>query len=306
MGERYLKSVPPTPADKRGRSSGPEAFSSAALETVRREFEELGLTDSEARVLLALLRVGSGTATDLARLAGVPRQRVYRMLEVLSARGLVEELPGRVATWGSPGRDAVIDRLIAAQEARFHDLQARAERAREILVKAAPASSTPALPYVHLLRAEAEVGPLLTRLQAQTQFEVLAFVRAPCVNVGQVDSVEIADMARGVSYRGLYEATLFAGSDARLWRHQVDTYVEAGEQARIADSLPVKLLIFDRRVSLIGLQDPVVPGGFAMPMLIEHAGFSALVAAAFEHYWAAARPYPNERGAEAPPDAPDS
>ncbi|EMA36817.1 TrmB family transcriptional regulator [Halobiforma nitratireducens] len=53
-------------------------------------FERLGLTSYEAKVFIALHRLGSGTARDVARIADVPRSQVYSVAESLEDRGLVE------------------------------------------------------------------------------------------------------------------------------------------------------------------------------------------------------------------------
>jgi sugar-specific transcriptional regulator TrmB len=53
-------------------------------------FERLGLTSYEARVFIALQRLGSGTARDVHRVADVPRSQVYSAAESLEERGLVE------------------------------------------------------------------------------------------------------------------------------------------------------------------------------------------------------------------------
>ncbi|WP_323190241.1 helix-turn-helix domain-containing protein [Halostella sp. PRR32] len=52
--------------------------------------ERLGLTGYEARVFIALQKLGSGTARDVHRVAEVPRSQVYSAAENLEERGLVE------------------------------------------------------------------------------------------------------------------------------------------------------------------------------------------------------------------------
>jgi sugar-specific transcriptional regulator TrmB len=51
---------------------------------------ELGLSNYEARVFVALQRLGSGTAQDVARVSEVPRSQVYGAADDLAHRGLVE------------------------------------------------------------------------------------------------------------------------------------------------------------------------------------------------------------------------
>jgi sugar-specific transcriptional regulator TrmB len=52
--------------------------------------EHLGLTEYEARVFIALQKLGSGTAREVHRVADVPRSQVYSAAEGLEEHGLVE------------------------------------------------------------------------------------------------------------------------------------------------------------------------------------------------------------------------
>jgi sugar-specific transcriptional regulator TrmB len=53
-------------------------------------FQELGLTEYEARTLVALVRLGTGTAREVAEVEEVPRSRVYDAAETLHRMGLVD------------------------------------------------------------------------------------------------------------------------------------------------------------------------------------------------------------------------
>jgi len=53
-------------------------------------FEQLGLTSYEAKVFIALHRLGAGTARDVAEITDVPRSQVYSVAESLENRGLLE------------------------------------------------------------------------------------------------------------------------------------------------------------------------------------------------------------------------
>jgi sugar-specific transcriptional regulator TrmB len=52
--------------------------------------ERLGLTSYEAKVFIALHKLGTGTARDVSRVTDVPRSQVYSVTESLEDRGLVE------------------------------------------------------------------------------------------------------------------------------------------------------------------------------------------------------------------------
>ncbi len=83
-------------------------------------FERLGLTSYEAKVFIALHRLGSGTARDVARVADVPRSQVYSVAESLEDRGLVETQQSRPIRY----------RPVGPEEAE-QTLRTRFERERE-------------------------------------------------------------------------------------------------------------------------------------------------------------------------------
>lgn len=53
-------------------------------------FQQLGLTDYEARSFVALVRLDHGTAREVSEIADVPRTRVYDAMEGLENLGLVD------------------------------------------------------------------------------------------------------------------------------------------------------------------------------------------------------------------------
>lgn len=52
--------------------------------------EDLGLTNYEVQVFIALQKLGTGSASDVDRITSVPRSQVYGAAEKLEERGLVE------------------------------------------------------------------------------------------------------------------------------------------------------------------------------------------------------------------------
>ena len=85
-------------------------------------FERLGLTSYEAKVFIALQRVGSGTARDVARATDVPRSQVYSVAESLEERGLLEVQQSNPIRY----RGVPIDQARAILEARLETERDRA------------------------------------------------------------------------------------------------------------------------------------------------------------------------------------
>ena len=109
----------------------------SGLQALRHDLEELGLRPYAARVLLALLEVGSGNSAQLAELSGVPRTSIYQVVELLARQGLVTSVPTLgSATWSCPGWAAVLDALDDAEEERLREHHLRTKRLRRVMAEA--------------------------------------------------------------------------------------------------------------------------------------------------------------------------
>lgn len=262
-------------------------------EALPRELAELGLSPYEARILLALLQLGSATTLQLARLSRVPRTSTYQVLEELSAKRLAERLPGGgPAVWASPGLDDVLERLDATQEERLRQHRSRSARVREMLVELLPESPSVALPYVHFLHGAVQVKRVYEQMLGEATCELVMFTRPPYTwALGKPNPVVLETLTRGIRARVLYQASQWADPAAEAFRAEMQAYHDAGVEARLAEDLPIKLTVVDRRVTLIVMTDPVsVESGYPTTLHVEHPGFSAVQADAFEQRWAAARP----------------
>src|SRR5436305_11931375 len=84
---------------------------------------ELGLTGYEASAYLALTRRGQATGAEVARLARLPRQRIYDVLDALVAHGLVTVTPGRPARYAAAPPDEALGQLLAQRRASLAQLE---------------------------------------------------------------------------------------------------------------------------------------------------------------------------------------
>jgi sugar-specific transcriptional regulator TrmB len=58
-------------------------------------FDALDLTEYEELALSNLLRLGRTTAPNLAEATGIPKARIYGVLDGLADNGFVKVIPGR-------------------------------------------------------------------------------------------------------------------------------------------------------------------------------------------------------------------
>jgi hypothetical protein len=62
-------------------------------------------------------------------------------------------------------------------------------------------------------------------------------------------------------------------------------YVASGVQVRVADSLPMKLAVFDGQNGLLALLDPVITRPAWAAVVFQHEGMGEAMKALFEERW---------------------
>jgi sugar-specific transcriptional regulator TrmB len=75
------------------------------------ELVKLGLTEYLSKVYSSLASLGPSGVTEINRLSGVPRTKVYETLEQLVSKGMVEFQPGRPAVYRAVRPAVLIKRL---------------------------------------------------------------------------------------------------------------------------------------------------------------------------------------------------
>ncbi len=90
---------------------------------------ELGLSDKEAQVYLAMLSLGPSGILEISKAAGVTRTTTYAIVEDLQRRGLVSSVTKGKRIQYSATSPAALHRLL---EKQLDDLEARKKRIHEV------------------------------------------------------------------------------------------------------------------------------------------------------------------------------
>ncbi|MFC7154828.1 TrmB family transcriptional regulator [Halomarina halobia] len=94
-------------------------------------FERLGLTEYERTALTELLSLGRTTAPNLAEAAGIPKARVYGVLDALADRGFVKVIPGRPKQYLPRPPEEILDRAEENQRQAYEEFVRDIEAERE-------------------------------------------------------------------------------------------------------------------------------------------------------------------------------
>jgi sugar-specific transcriptional regulator TrmB len=249
-----------------------------------RDLTGLGLTTYEAKAYVALLGRDSFTAAQVARQGELPRQRIYDVLGSLVEKGLASSRPGSVVKYAAVAPELAIERLV---DARRRSMQALERSAAEVVAELAPAfakgrTHTDPLEYIEVLRDAGAINERFAELQTSVKREILVFTKPPYATLPQ-DNVEGLGVARSHTARSVYELSAFEDPEVVAG---IRTFIEAGEDSRFVESLPLKLVIIDETIVMFGMQDPVGSGGDLTMMVVEHPSLAGVLKAAFEAWWA--------------------
>lgn len=158
-------------------------------------FSLLDLTEYESAALEELLLLGRTTAPDLAEATGIPKARIYGVLDALSEAGYVKVIPGRPKRYEPHEPSAIADRAVENRRHAYERFREDVEAVEKSFVDAyAPVrdrgidelSPTEDLFYV------VDVGEPSERETRRLFREAEEAVYVLTKSFGHVESVEVA------------------------------------------------------------------------------------------------------------------
>jgi sugar-specific transcriptional regulator TrmB len=245
---------------------------------------QLGLTSYEAKAYIALTRRGSFSAAEVARLSGLPRQRIYDVLNSLVERGLAVSRPGRIVKYSATDPKLAIERLLSSHRKRLTELESSSATMLEGLATAFHAGQghSDPLDYIEVLRDPGAINERFGELQASVKKEILVFTKPPYATPPQ-QNIGGLEVVQSHIARSIYEFSLF---DDRAATEGVRRFIAAGEEARVVPELPLKLVIIDETIVMFGMEDPVAGRPDLTIMVVEHPSLATVLRIAFNAYWA--------------------
>ncbi|MEU8328517.1 helix-turn-helix domain-containing protein [Micromonospora sp. NPDC048839] len=241
----------------------------------------IGLTTAEEELYRCLLQLTTARIDELVRRLNRPRDEVVAQVEALRAKGLVQPTDNDPDASLRPTAPDVA--LGATLLRRQEDLEAARRRVTQLAEEYRSGLRRQHVDHLVEVIAGARVlRDRLRDLQNAARTEVLWFCRAnPLAMAGPENVEEFDALARGVSYRAIYERDLLLEPGALT---DLAKGVAAGEQARVLDRLPVRLAIVDARIAIC----PLVPdrdGGEPSAAVIGRSQLLDALLALFESHW---------------------
>jgi len=252
----------------------------------------LGLNTYEAAVYIALLGRPESAPADVARRAGIPRQRVYDVLSTLHSRGLCAIRSSNPKTYAAVSPKRAFE-LLAQERSALLDRQKQETQtlAARLIEDLAPVfalgqGQNDPLAYVEVISGQHHIAYRAQSFAKAARKSVISCIKQPMIlSKEQNRSFIKVPLERGLEYRALCDAELMEDLELRDWMKE---FLDWGLEIRIVEKLPLKMQAFDDEIVLISMQDPAGGQPSYTAVAIHNRGVVAMLNLAFEHLWSSA------------------
>lgn len=248
--------------------------------------ELFGLNERAEHVYRTLLTLGAATQSTLAERLSLPLPLVQNALAGLEANGLAA-LSAALGDHYVAAPPTIA--LAPALSQRRHELH-EAERAVEALAEEYRRTGSTANGVADLVEVVSGVSAVRHRfeqIQLGAEQELLALVTDPPVAVRPEENVvESVVVGRGVAHRTVLSRDSLAEGQVM---EQMALALGRGQQVRVAESVPTKMIIADRGLAMVPLRALRAPGEPAA-LLVRAPGLLEAMVGLFELCWLQAVP----------------
>jgi sugar-specific transcriptional regulator TrmB len=258
------------------------------LKEVEKLIIDFGLTIREAKVYTTLFRKKDFTASEIQQLVDIPRTKVYEVLHQLISKGMcTEKKIGRYKKYEAVNPVSVFDKLL-------QDLSVKENIANKILKILSPIyeqrkEKDNPLEYIEVLKDKKQIHKKWISLFRKAKQEILGFTKAPYTAPFTEDmNDEIDALKSKVNIRSIYE---YKDVIKEELVKVISFWVSAGEEARVIKELPMKMIIFDEKITVFALNDPISLKPSITTMIINHPSFAKALKYVFESVWEKAIPF---------------
>jgi len=256
-----------------------------------RSFIEIGLTEREAKVYITLLSGRMFTVLELQEAVNIPRTKIYEVLNKLVSRNIcIEKKLGRNKLYEAVEPKLAMERVLDSYK---KDLERKEELIQQVSEVFTPIfqnskSIVNPLEFIDVMKEKAQIHKRYTTCVHSTRGEMLTFNKGPYAcdtsdRLGEQEDEEYKLLKRGGSCKDIYELKELKEVDWLL--NSVKKSLKLGQQARVVERLPIKMLVFDQEKVMFALEQPVlVPNELTM-IYIEHKQLAEACSMLFYHLW---------------------
>jgi len=244
------------------------------------------MSERQAKVYLALLRNGRATSAELQKASGVPQTKIYEIIRQLVSQGFCNvRKMGHRRTFEALDPQTALVPKIQHLESRVEDVTQLKEDLAS-LYKVSKSITEP-IEYIEMLNGSENIHNRYCQLVSESRMEILGFGRGPYAwsspeallqQERELESV----LKRGGTSRWVFELRL---PDHQLIYEYMERLQKKGVFYRVAESLPLKMMIFDQQALLLADEGPAALREGLSMSIIKHSTIVNAFIAYFEYIW---------------------
>lgn len=247
--------------------------------------EQSVISAAEEAVYKALLKQTNGSIGALVEACPHSVGEIYNALGALERAGLVTRATGEEEEFLPVRPDWALDELVAAHQRDLE--QTRSRLAKVAALHQSVRANQQVGEIGEVIIGSSLVGSRFRQLQAKARREVRGLVTPPFVTQSQhyanLRDTQSEQLSEGVRYRIVYDQD---GFEAQGGFESIMADAAAGEEARVADRLPLKLFMVDGSTALL----PITGRDEPASLVVYEPGLLIALDALFEGVWARATP----------------
>lgn len=245
--------------------------------------QPLGLSDTEDALYRALLDQPGSPATKLAQRIGISGPAAREALAHLESMGLVTRTPEKKSLLIPSLPDIALEALVSKREEELARVRVEAAELAERFSHRI--KGVKGLSPVELVRGYEATQQQWIQVQRSAKRAVRLFDRPPYVmSPGAPNPEELKLLERGVRYRVIYDSDSF-DVDGKL--KAALACVDAGEEARVINRVPIKLIVADENLALT--HNPQ-PSTIRDSMVVHQSSLLDALIVLFDTLWEQAAP----------------
>nr|WP_035799578.1 helix-turn-helix transcriptional regulator [Kitasatospora mediocidica] len=247
--------------------------------------KSFGLDETAERVYRTLLLHPQGELCDIAADLDLTADQLRDKMDQLSSLGLLRAAAGEQDGPQIISPEVGFEALLARQQAELAAQQQQIAQSRafaqQMIVEYA-SRPMPSRPGEELLVGLDRIRSEIARLTSEIKHEVMAFApdgAQQALNLEAAKPLDTEVLDRGVRMRTLYLDSIRNSPQSVAY---VDWLSEAGGQVRTVPSLPIRMIIIDRRIAIVPVDGEDTAHS---AVVLRGHGTLAALCALFERVW---------------------
>ncbi len=245
----------------------------------------LGLDTLEEATYRQLIALPSASAAELAQALQESAAELATALASLEGKGLVARSTSGTDTFVAPPPSVALGSLMVERQEELRkaglELNSLVEQYR------GAAAERTVTDVIDVVKGPQAVAQRFGQLQRGARREVLALVQAQVAVVTAEENVdEAVAIERGVDYRVVVEREVLQRPG---FFADAASSIAVGEQIRVAQTLPLRMLIADRELALLPLA-PTAEDSAGGALLVHPSGLLDALLSLYDFVWQSASP----------------